>query len=55
MAEERYVVVSMVRVPSPLIVFTKPLEVRFESLVMFWVVLTLKALPWILKRSRGPA
>ena len=37
--------VSTERVPSPLIVFTKPLDVRFERLVIFCVVFTLNALP----------
>jgi hypothetical protein len=39
----RYVLVSMESVPSPPLVLTNPLEVRFESFVMFWVVFTLNA------------
>ena len=37
--------VSTESVPSPLIVFTKPFEVRFESFAIFCVVFTLNALP----------
>jgi hypothetical protein len=41
-AEVRYVFVSIMSVPSPPLVFTKPFEVRLESLAMFCVVFTLK-------------
>ena len=42
-AEVRYVLVSMESVPSPLMVFTNPFVVRFESFEMFWLVFTLNA------------
>ncbi len=35
-----YVFVSILRVPSPPLVFTNPLLVRFESLVIAWTALT---------------
>jgi hypothetical protein len=44
-AAVRYVAVSTESVPSPLMVLTNPLEVRFERREMFCVVLTVNALP----------
>ena len=41
----KYVEVSILRVPFPPLVLTKPLSVKFESIVMLCEVSTLKVVP----------
>jgi len=45
----RYVLVSIERVPLPPVVFTKPSVARFERREMFWVALTEKELPELVR------